>query len=108
MWCMRQSRGGVRPFEDLPLHDSVLHTVRVDWADATCVCEISAFVEPGNEAQPRELVFRCLESLELPRQQPWGPSVFINRALQPSPRTFQLEMQSGDVIEVVAAEVELR
>lgn len=95
-------------FEDLPLHDAILHSVHVDWAVATCVFVISAFVEPKKEAQPRELVFRGLESLSLPHQEPWGPSVFINRALQPSPGVFQLQMQSGDLVEVMATEVELR
>jgi hypothetical protein len=86
-------------FTALPLHDTILQTVAVHWPSATC----RVLFEPVGVGQVQELAFAGVTELALPRQQPWGPSSLVNKVLEPEPGCFQLEMQSGDVIQVRAS-----
>jgi hypothetical protein len=94
-------------FTSLPLHDAVLHSVRIEWKVGECILDLAAFFEPGQEAEPCQLVFRGIRNVTIPRAEPWGPSIFINKILQPSSNVFQVEMQSGDVLEIVAVDARL-
>jgi hypothetical protein len=86
-------------FTALALHDAILQTVAVHWPSATC----RILFEPVRVSEVQELAFAGVTELIVPRQQPWGPSSLVNKVLQPGPGCFQLEMQSGDVIQVRAS-----
>ena len=86
---------------DLPLHDALLESVEMRWAESTCVMKLKAFVSRTEHAKPHQLVFEGVTGLSIPKQAPWGSSNAINTA-GGSPGRFRIEMQSGDLIEVTA------
>lgn len=59
---------------------------------------------------PRTIRFREFSWIECPRQHPWGPSVSVNtvvQAVKGDETETRIEMQSGDVLTVVARAVEV-
>ena len=91
-----------KQFGSLPLHDAILHELRVDWSTATCSAELEAFIDPRQTAIPRRLIWRGVRDVQAPHRAPWGDSVHINSARFQSPDVFIIEMQSGDEIRIVA------
>jgi hypothetical protein len=91
----------VSEFLDLPLHDAVVSTVLVHWADRRVEFSLSVFVEAGTDAKPYRLCFNGVSNLAVPHASPWGESASIN-AVRAEAGQFELEMQSGDVITIVA------
>ncbi|MGD1001703.1 MAG: hypothetical protein ABSA67_13500 [Candidatus Brocadiia bacterium] len=90
----------------LPLHDAVLYCLRVDWSSRTCTADMSAFVDGLNHwAQPRRLTWKKIQEVVIPLREPWGPSEQINSARQEE-GAYLVEMQSGDVIRIVAESIE--
>lgn len=89
-------------FDSLPLHDAVLHELRVDWPQTTCTAEVEAFIDPRQTALPRRLIWRGVRDVQAPHRAPWGDSAHINSARFQSPDIFVIEMQSGDEIRIVA------
>lgn len=85
-------------FDKLPLHDAILRTINVDWAGRSCVLTM-AMSESGSS----QLIFSGITELFLPRHEPWGRSVSVNSLTSSGPTKFEIEMQSGDVLSVVAA-----
>ena|ERR1700693_3236016 len=93
-------------FSTLRLHDAVLKELRVDWAARTCLAEMDAFVDGLEKpAQPLRIVWHKVEEVVVPHRDPWGNSVHINSAREEDGQ-FMIEMQSGDVIRIVAKNVE--
>jgi hypothetical protein len=92
---------GSQEFSSLPLHDALLKSVEIDWEKKTCRIEVAAFVEANAWATPHQLLFSGVTSLSVPHEEPWGPSSSVNATSQDNNR-FQIEMQSGDIIEVAA------
>lgn len=84
-------------FKSLPLHDAVLASAHVSWEAARC----DLLVYPINLPVHR-LTFEGFTNLEFPRNEPWGPSVSINRVDEPQPGTFEIELQSGDILRIAA------
>lgn len=83
------------------LHDAFLDRLVVDWGHATGSIELEI-----DEGIVRSLRFSGLSYLTIPRQEPWGPSSWINAVEGPkgvdNGVQLRIEMQSGDVIEIVA------
>ena len=75
------------------LHDATLIGLNFDWKNAEVVVEVEPYAYEGN----RKITIRDVIGLEVPREQPWGPSVSINGVVD-KPDTCEIEMQSGDVI----------
>jgi hypothetical protein len=88
--------------EDVDLHDATLIAIRVNWEDGTCI----ANVEHGTLGSC-VLTFSALSHVTLPRKQSWGRSVSINSFSVPSSGHYEIEMQSGDLIRIEAAEMTL-
>lgn len=88
--------------EDVDLHDATLTAILVSWADGTCVADIQHGTL-GNCV----LTFSAVSHLSLPRRQPWGRSVSINSFSVPSSGHYEIEMQSGDLIRIEAADMTL-
>ena len=86
--------------EDIDLHDATLIAVRVNWGDGTCIADVKHGTL-GNCV----LTFSAVSHLTLPRKQTWGHSVSINSFFVPSIGQYEIEMQSGDLIRIEAADM---
>ena len=84
--------------EGAGLHDATLLSVALDWEKA----EVKLYVLLMGGI-PATLTFQQATSAVLPREQPWGPSKSINGAKEISVGTYEVEMQSGDLLQVKAA-----
>ena len=84
--------------EALPLHDATLKAVRLAWAEGRCVLELSSSSAPSCE-----LIFMGVSELHVPRRYPWGPSVSVNAVRKVNGNTFEVEIQSGDVLRIEAS-----
>jgi hypothetical protein len=60
------------------------------------------FRSRSQSATPHVLEFAGVTELLVPHRQPWGPSERVNSGAAPAPGRFEIEMQSGDVIEIRA------
>ncbi len=95
--------------EEWDLHDAVLQRLSVDWSAGTL--EVELLLRGGGPASivaEGVIMFRC------PKREPWGRSIHINDARGPGPiyaeahiLSLELEMQSGDLIEVEAKSITL-
>jgi len=88
---------------DLPnLHDAQLFSIEVNWAE-----KILRFrLKHGWPSAQSELVLSGLQKLSMTTLDEWGPSVYVlgvKTAPHGADLHFLIEMQSGDVIEAVAA-----
>jgi hypothetical protein len=86
------------------LHDAVLHSLQLDWQAGSIRLELHAFVNAGEPAVPVVLRAEQVTLLTCPRRNAWGPSKYVNAVrtypLDTGGVRLQLEMQSGDVIEL--------
>ena len=88
------------------MHDWTLLSLEVDWGTGE--------VRLGIESPSGQTSIRALDLYELrvPRARAWGPSVSINAVEGPSAQKdgrlrLAIEMQSGDLIEIVARSIEM-
>jgi hypothetical protein len=82
----------------MPLHDATLADLRLDWQQGECVVRVSPV---GSE--DAALIFSGVREVHAPRMHPWGPSVSIMQFRETGEGIFEIEMQSGDVLKIVAA-----
>ena len=89
------------------LHDAALVGIDVDWDSG----EVTVRLRVPHHERAR-ITARAARLLECPREQPWGPSASVNEVrriahgAEPTSR-LEIEMQSGDMIVIVAAIFEL-
>jgi hypothetical protein len=84
------------------MHDWTLVSVSFDWARGSVHCALRNY-----ESKTVSLIAEKVYSLHVPRLEEWGPSVSIQAVIGPltidgERQKLQVEMQSGDVIEIVA------
>lgn len=91
--------GKSKDLELKELHDASLAAIRFDWATRTCHFDFSG--SPKSDV-PFSLVFNAVAELVLPAAFPWGPSVSVLEAKVSGIGRYEIEMQSGDTITVVA------
>lgn len=89
------------------MHDWTLVDILVRWKEATAVVSLV----DGSSAS-REIRCAGVRKLSVSRDQPWGPSNSVLELKGPQPigdRGIQIviEMQSGDLIEIVAQSFDL-
>ncbi len=111
-------------------HDGALLDIVVDWQAATVTLRIyinraaidASSLPFGGQQEHQELhepelptgtysvIVRGFVDLRVPQQRPWGPSVYVDDlSLEEQPDgsvRLSVQMQSGDVIEVVGGMVE--
>lgn len=81
------------------LHDATLVSVRLDWASGACWLEFAGSPDhPG----PFHLRFEHVEELAVPKQEPWGRSVSVLEFREVQQGRYEIVMQSGDTLVVVA------
>lgn len=93
------------------LHDATLESIELRWSDG----ELRIRLRTGHAAHPRLVVVASgVSHLACGRQMPWGPSVSIHEARGPvrdhdgKSMGLELEMQTGDVIRIDAADIRVR
>jgi hypothetical protein len=84
------------------MHDWTLVTISMLWDPGRVTIE---FLDSASVT--RTLVAEGVRDLRIPRTNDWGPSVSVNTAsplesLATGAQRLKIEMQSGDVIEIVA------
>ena len=87
---------------DVDLHDSSLIALHVSWEDGVCVADI----QHGTLGRCA-LTFSDVSHITLPRKQSWGRSVSINAFSGSNGGRYEIEMQSGDLIVIDAADAVL-
>jgi hypothetical protein len=88
------------------LHDAQLATIAVDWSGKRAQLRI----RHGWPSTWSDLTLSGLRTISVTTLDEWGPSVHIHRInLEPADAAtrFLIEMQSGDVINIVAGSIEL-
>ena len=83
------------------LHDAMLRRLVVDWGAA------SLRIELATSEGDRVIEASGLQRLVVGHSEEWGRSVNINGVSRPSDHILEIEMQSGDVVSVEAAELVL-
>jgi hypothetical protein len=83
-------------FSDLQIHDSAVQSIFVDWETKSCVIKIDT------AAGLMILHFFEVSKVTVPIEAPWGDSLCINSTNGFCAGEFKIEMQSGDVISIVA------
>lgn len=84
-------------FADLPLHDAMLSSIHVSYEAERC--DLVLRVVGGGLY---DLVFEGFRSLDFPRREPWGRSCSVNAVRQIAAQSYELELQSGDLLRVEA------
>ena len=87
----------------LPLDGAILSDVRFNWQAASCTCSFLP-----DELEEHVLVFSGVSELHVPSRQPLGPSSSVTSVRQVQPGTFEIELQSGDVLRILAMSWEFR
>ena len=91
------------------LHYATLIAVTAEWQSGEARVRVRLSQEPALVA---EIVVAGSRLLRCPRAQPWGPSASINEVrilrLAEDRSRVEIEVQSGDVIEIDGERVELR
>lgn len=83
-------------FETRSLHDATLQEIRCECKISRCVLEFRT--SRGN----KKLIFEEVTDISIPHQNPWGSSVSLNEIRISRDATYEIEMQSGDVIRINA------
>lgn len=82
------------------MHDWTLTLITVDWISG------SGYLRIRGNGREREIGFQRIQRLVVPREFPWGRSLSINAVDGPielqGKLQLKVEMQSGDVIEIIA------
>lgn len=96
-----------QPTNEWNLHDATVDAIRFDWAKGRLEILLTVPVTDGPPA--RMITAEGVIMLRCPHREPWGPSPCINTVRGPGPiyregklLAVEIEMQSGDRIEVEA------
>jgi hypothetical protein len=86
--------------ESLGLHDATLVEIKVLWKERLCVLRLAM---PSSVTS--DLTFWNISAVNIPANQPWGPSVSINKTVTKDGGKYEIEMQSGDVLRITASNI---
>jgi len=84
----------------LQLHDATLLEIHFDWALGVCVAKFL-----GGPSFPGclSLTWTNVEEIVVPRKYEWGESVSVLDAILHGSDRYEIQMQSGDLIAIVAS-----
>ena len=85
------------------MHEWVLISITYEWQSARVEISFDTY-----DSGIVSVIADGVVDLHVPQLKPWGPSIHVNEVREPrarigKPRKLEIEMQSGDVITVVAA-----
>ena len=88
------------------MHDWTLLSVLLEWNAGRATLSFKSHA--GNET----LVACSVTDLRVPQFNEWGPSVSVNKVRSPSAtdnglQSIEIEMQSGDIIKIIAASFQM-
>lgn len=88
--------------EDYEMHDWTLKRIEFDWHAARVTLDLE-----DSNCTMRTLTADGVQDLQVPRFNAWGPSVSVNEVSEVVPISSELQrlniqMQSGDVIQILA------
>lgn len=89
------------------LHDAVLIDLTLDWMSRRLRCSLRLV---SDNAETKQVIFEDVSKVVVPCSHPWGRSSSINalkRIQHGDEFAFNLEMQSGDIVEIYAAAMRL-
>lgn len=91
------------------LHDATLVSITVDWNEGSAWLKL---INSQGPSQPIYIQVTGLSGLKVPREFPWGKSSSINNVCfsqieGEEVSTLEVEMQSGDVIEITAKQIHI-
>lgn len=86
------------------MHDWTLLSILYEWKSARVTISFRC-----ETAEMASIVANGVTALRIPQTREWGPSVSVNKVTGPKSiaeggNKLEIQMQSGDVIEIVAAE----
>lgn len=89
------------------MHDWTLVSISFDWRNARVTIELEDLT-----FTVRTLIAEGVRELKAPKANEWGPSVSVNEVSEvegehSQGRCLRIEMQSGDVIQIVAERIAL-
>jgi hypothetical protein len=90
------------------LHDATFESLEFDWPAGVIKLRMRLCTR---EPQTAEIIATGFSLFQCPRQLPWGYSASVNEANGPEPGTrgrLELELQSGDTIEIEAERLDIR
>ena len=87
------------------MHDWTLVRIGFDWPEARVTIEFEDLT-----FEVRSLIAEGVRDLRVPKANEWGPSVSVNEVSEAEAehgqgRCLRIEMQSGDVIQILAEKI---
>ena len=97
-------------FNPEELHDAILKHIKIDWEQGVLSLELELHESIRQELAPElSLVFYGFKEMRCPRNFPWAPSDSVNgvevQLYQDNFKKCNIEMQSGDVISIIAEKI---
>ena len=81
------------------LHDASLVAINFDWQARTCSFNFSG---APHKLEPFTVTFHNVTELLIPANYPWGTSVSVLELREKGEGLYELAMQSGDTIRLLA------
>lgn len=75
----------------------------IDWEKSTLVIKFL-----NNNSLPVDIIFKSIKYINIPKWDEWGESVSVNKFNLKNDATYkniEIEMQSGDIINIIANNV---
>ena len=85
------------------MHDWTLVSLNIDWEKSTLVIKFL-----NNNSLPVDIIFNKVKFVNIPKWDEWGESVSVNKFNLKDDATYkyiEIEMQSGDIINIIANDV---
>lgn len=82
------------------MHDATLVAIRLNWSERACTFE---FAGSPRLPHPFTVTFSEVSDVSIPALHPWGPSVSVLEITVHDGGRYDITMQSGDTITVVAS-----
>ncbi|EFC2602488.1 hypothetical protein CT362_004945 [Escherichia coli] len=87
------------------MHDWTLVSLLVNWKESSLIIKLL-----NNNSIPVDIVLEGIKSVSIPKWDEWGESVSINTVNvinDPTYKTMEIEMQSGDIIKAIAENINI-
>lgn len=94
-------------FKNMELHDSTIVEINYSLSSRELFIVGEKYSSTKKEIIPFTLLFKSVASYSVPQYAPWRESASINGTNVGPSGEYLIELQSGDIITIVASEVEV-